>query len=317
MPLSLVHKPVFYELPPRPGQTIMVCGSGRSGTTWIGDVIASMTKSRVLFEPFILDKSGEYQLGYLTRVDLDSRRERPHYISPASSIDPFIGKRIASVIFGDHRCGWVNQNLKPGIYLRRLVKEIRVNLFLATIAELWPSIRIVYLVRSPYKVVDSMIEKGTSGWMFEWDIEDILKQENLIGDWLYHFVDRIGRVKTLPERLMVRWCIENYVALNQLQGKDNVLVIGYEQLLEGEGWADVGAFLSDKGWVGEPSIELLNRPSRAGAKPLAVGSGATLKHLDEKAVSDITDLLHLFGFPELLPEMQQTWAGSKLRLAPA
>lgn len=314
MSFSLLHKPVFYELAPKPSRMIMVCGSGRSGTTWIGDVIASMTKSRVLFEPFMLDENNEFQLGYLTRVNMSTRCERPHYISTTSSIDPLIEQRIASVMFGDNGCEWVNQNLKSGIYFRRLVKEIRANLFLPVIAQLWPSIRIVYLVRSPYKVVDSMIEKGTADWKFEWDIDDILQEEKLVGEWLGPFVERIERAKTLPERLMVRWCIENYVALNQLQDKDNVLVIGYEQLLEGKGWRDLGAFLSDRGWVGDPKAALLNRPSRTGARPLKADNRATFKNLDEKAVADITELLQLFDFAGLLPEMHHRWAGGRTTL---
>lgn len=311
MYFSVIHKPRFIELPPRPTQMTMVCGTGRSGTTWIGDVIASKTKSRTLFEPWILDENNMLQMGYLASANMSARRESPFYISAKTPISPSVEHQIRKVLFGHHQYGWVNQNLKSGFYMRRLVKEIRANLTLSVIARLWPEIRIVYIIRSPYKVVDSMIDKMRAGWLFEWKIEDILRQEDLVEDWLSPFVNRIERAKSLPERLMVRWCIENHVVANQLRDNDNVLFVGYEQLRAGIGWTDVGTFLGDRGWVGKPRVELLNSPSRTAARPLESRGGDAYKHLDKNAVLEITDLLHVFGLTETLPDMSHTWAGNQ------
>ena len=43
-------------------RSTLVVGTGRSGTTWIGAVISSMTHSRQIFEPFILDENEELAL---------------------------------------------------------------------------------------------------------------------------------------------------------------------------------------------------------------------------------------------------------------
>ncbi len=265
--------------------------------------------SRTLFEPFVLNENKQFQLGLSECVDMSIRCESPYYISPNLPIDHIFMQSLKSILFGDFKFGWVNSNLKSGFYLRRLVKAIRANLFLSVIADQWPEIRIIFVIRSPYKVIDSMIEKSLDGWLFEWTVQDILNQKKLVEEWLSPFADRIAKIKTSPERLMLRWCIENYIAINQLQNKNNVLIVSYEQLNQGIGWDAIGAFLFDRGWVGEPKAELLNRPSKTSPRPLVIANKMKFKHLDNDVVSDLTYLLHLFKFVELLPEMSCTWEG--------
>ena len=44
-----------------PRKSILVAGTARSGTTWLGDLIASQIPSRILFEPFNPDLVPEYR----------------------------------------------------------------------------------------------------------------------------------------------------------------------------------------------------------------------------------------------------------------
>jgi hypothetical protein len=188
-----------------------------------------------------------------------------------------------------------------------LIKAIRANLFLALIAKNWPDIRVVFLVRSPYRVIGSMIEQMRSGWLFEWTPEDIARQTRLIEDWLWPFVDVLSGPKTLPERLMIRWCIENYVAAKQLQGRENVLVLGYEQLASGTGWDKLGIFLTDRRWSGSPDSGLLMRQSRTGSPAPGIGGRNLYKNLDDADVSRLGAILDRFGLRDFVPQMAASW----------
>lgn len=295
MAIRIIRKPRFLELPSSQSRTTMVCGSGRSGTTWIGDVVAAKTRSRILFEPFILGEDGEFQLANSHKIQLDLRKEIPYYISSHSSVKPNLKRTLSKILFGDYRCGWVDQDLKPGFYYRRVVKEIRANLLLDVISEFWPEIRIIYVIRSPYWVIDSMMEKCAAGWKFEWPLDEIMNQQDLMTDWLNPFVEQIQNANTLPERLMVRWCIENYIASNQLKEKHNVRFVSYEQLATGNGWDTIGDFLKDRGWVGEPSSETLSRISRTSNPSARSGNKEKYMHLNESDISKIDNFLHVFG----------------------
>jgi len=44
--------PIFFNPFHKPENTILVAGSGRSGTTWLGDIIGSSAGFLSLFEPF-------------------------------------------------------------------------------------------------------------------------------------------------------------------------------------------------------------------------------------------------------------------------
>jgi len=46
---------------PDPRKSILLAGTARSGTTWLGDLIASQIHCRILFEPFNPDFVPEYR----------------------------------------------------------------------------------------------------------------------------------------------------------------------------------------------------------------------------------------------------------------
>lgn len=76
--------PRYVDLGASPGDTIVVAGTARSGTTWIGDVVAQATNSRIIFEPFLVDRQGDFALSWARRLPGRTLRNYQLYI-PARS----------------------------------------------------------------------------------------------------------------------------------------------------------------------------------------------------------------------------------------
>ena len=151
--------------------TVFVAGTGRSGTTWLEELINFDHDHRILFEPF---NSQEIPLvahwNYRQYLRADDNDER--YLVPA--------RRILS---GRIRHPWIDQVNSKHLVRRRLVKDIRANLILHWMHNHFPEIRIVLLLRHPCAVARSKIAMG---WLTH--LDDFLSQQHLIEDFLLPFV---------------------------------------------------------------------------------------------------------------------------------
>lgn len=289
------------EFPPAPERTILVCGSGRSGTTWLGDVVAACTDSRLLFEPFLLDENKDLQLASKRKVCISARVEYPLYKAPWEVQDARFRRVLRRIIFGYYSGGWVNQDARSGIFYRRVIKEIRANLILGYIARLWPSLRIIYLVRSPFHVVDSMLSKEQKNWRFSWEPKDILGQPALISLFPSAFCQKIEKIMTLPEQLMMRWCVENFVALQHLHGLSNVLVVNYERLAKQQDWNRIEEFLQDRGWHEGRHTRFIEKPSRTTERFNKGDSSRIFSKLTQDDLNRISDMLEMLDWRNLFP----------------
>lgn len=195
--------------------SILVAGTARSGTTWLGDIIASQLPCRVMFEPFHPEKVKDF-----------SRFHYFQYMRPTER-NSELQSYCQAVFSGNIRNGWIDREvnlLKPRY---RLIKEIRANLFLRWIALAFPEIPILFIVRHPCAVVSSRMQLG---WATDSDIEPFLAQPRLIEDFLHDKLDVIGRAETIEEKHAVIWCISNLVPLRQFDpGELNVCF--YENLV--------------------------------------------------------------------------------------
>ena len=300
----------YFDLSGDEAQTVIVAGSARSGTTWVGDVIASLMGSRPIFEPFLFDGSEDFALPkqrFLSEAGL--RRNHQLYIRPEEGSTSRHYVPIQSILRGRVRGAWCDSQTRIGVYRRRLIKEIRVNLFLAYLAKTWPALRIIWLIRNPFDVIDSQIAQTRTrkGWTFDWDVRDVLSQQKLLTDWLAPFVPSMKRASSLPERLAHKWCVETYVPLRQeVHAHPGVLLVRYEELKSRpeENWKRIARFLSAETWQG-PAFELaIRRPSRTSRKPGHVPPGPTNQHayLSQWDKETIREVLHEYGLSNLYPE---------------
>jgi len=194
-----------------PASTIFLSGSGRSGTTWLSNIIGACPGVGILFEPFDHRKVPEAK-HFSLRTYL-----RPGEEYPRKKV--FI-KQVLS--WGIHNA-WIDCENKNFLVWKALVKSIRANLMLAWIDRNFHC-PILYMVRHPCAVVLSRLKLN-----WETHLEVFLGQEKLMKDYLSKFESSIRKAKKPIHKHAIMWCIENLITLNQLPNY-NWTFCSYEEL---------------------------------------------------------------------------------------
>ena len=192
--------------------TVFLAGSGRSGTTWLSDLINHDSGYRRIFEPFHPRKVRDFR-GFGSKQYLRPGDRRDEFLAPARR-----------ALTGGLRSGWADRGGAPGAR-RRLVKDIRANLLLGWLAENFPGMPIVLLMRHPCAVVSSRIALG---WRD--NLDETMAQADLIEDHLLPVEGRIRSARDPFERHLFLWCIDNYVPLRQFS-PGGIHLCFYENLL--------------------------------------------------------------------------------------
>jgi Sulfotransferase domain len=195
-----------------------ISGAGRSGTTWLAEIIASQIYGRIIFEPFylkVMKAAGLDPLGYISR---------------SAQNEPLLAY-CRDVLSGRIRHEWTDRQVKHTFPRYRVVKEVRSNFFLRWFAENFPSVPILFIIRHPCAVVLSRMQfsRIEDGWDPDVDIDFYLSQRELVADFLSDKLEIIEKAQTAEERHAVYWCINNLVPLKQFHG-DELNIVFYENL---------------------------------------------------------------------------------------
>ena len=110
--------------------TVFIAGSGRSGTTWLMELINRNNVYRVMFEPFHT-KNNELLNNWNYRQYIRSNENNEKYLKPASRI-----------LKGRIRNPWVDQFNHKIFATKRIIKDIRANLFIHWLKINFPNIKI-------------------------------------------------------------------------------------------------------------------------------------------------------------------------------
>ncbi|MFX1375571.1 MAG: sulfotransferase [Promethearchaeota archaeon] len=193
--------------------TILIDGVGRSGTTWLAEILAEILHYRQIFEPFKPDK-----------LDIFSNFQYKEYIPPTYENEEYykIFKRILS---GKIKNKWIDQDNRVFKSNGRIIKSIRASFFLKWIKNNFPEIPIIFMMRHPCAVTNSRKQLGWS----ENELELFLAQDNLVKEHLKPYLSIIKDAKTLVQKNACIWCIQNLIALNTMD-PDDWLIITYEHL---------------------------------------------------------------------------------------
>ncbi len=195
-------------------RSIFVAGTGRSGTTWLADIIASQLTGRVLFEPF----HSRYVQAY--------RRFNYFQYLRSDAVNPELRSYCEKVFTGQIRHAWIDREVAHLRPRYRVIKEIRANLFLKWARNQFPGIPFLFVIRHPCAVVLSRMELG---WATDGDIEAFLSQPKLVTDFLADKVELIRGAQSPEAKHAIIWCISNLVPIKQFQG-DALNVVFYENL---------------------------------------------------------------------------------------
>lgn len=275
-------------------RVLWLIGDGRSGTTWLSDLINWDGRYREMFEPF--------HPGFVKGAACLTPHE---YIRP-ENIDHIV-LEFASDIFSGKYVGRRVDSIEPQLtYEGLLIKDIFANLFARWAVERFPKIKLIWIIRNPFAVALSKYK--TRGWAWMTDPTKFLKQNYLVEDYLEEFAGLIGQSrKDYVERQVLIWSIIHSVPMTQFK-KDEIFTVFYEDLIENPAqelsrifnYIDPhSAALSCEG-----ALPLLARPSRMATKDSNVLTGkspinAWKSELSRDQISNGLEILRFFGLDRL------------------
>jgi hypothetical protein len=197
-------------------RTVFLAGCGRSGTTWLSEVLNADRHYHYLFEPFNNKKTRAWRnfayRQYLARDAVDSEA-----LAAA-----------ASILSGRTHSLWIDSQNRAFISGDRLVKDTRANLMLGWLRACFPQMPVVLLTRHPLAVTRS---RQKLGWGPGVSLEALRAQPELMRR---HLDDYRGLLEDLDgddfAMQIANWCIEHLVPLREMGDGEYCLVV-YESLV--------------------------------------------------------------------------------------
>jgi Sulfotransferase family len=270
-----------------PGSTVFIAGSGRSGTTWLSDIVNFDNRYRHISEPFHR-KNVSAAAAFAYRQYLDPDDDDPAYLEPTRQI---LSGRIRNL--------WTDKYNRARLPRRRLIKEVRANLFLKWLRVHFPDMPIVLILRHPCAVAASRMKLNWEGGA---DLATFLDQPRLLARHLSPFEDEIRGAQEGADpysKMIFFWAIENFIPLRQLSSSEVHLVF-YESLVA-EPESEVRRLFRYLGMAFDPAaLRGMDRPSQATRKDSPVLSGGDLlaswtRRTTERQVDSAMEVLRIFG----------------------
>ncbi len=241
--------------------TVFIGGTGRSGTSWLAEVLNYDNHYRYIFEPFQaryvpITRPFYYGL-YLRPAD-----GNPAYLEPATH-----------VMAGNVRHRWCDRHNKRLLAHQRLIKEVRGNLWLKWLRNQFPGIPMIFIMRHPFAVAASR------RWL-DWPPRSraFFMQESLQSDFPGAFWDEFKQADTLFERYIFDWCVQHYIPLQQFAPGDFHYVFYEDLCVQPEAvahgmFAHVGRGFDDR------LFRKLSEPSATSRDSSPIRAGRTGKEL--------------------------------------
>lgn len=276
----------YVDLGGGPEDSIFLAGSGRSGTTWLSEIINHQNEYRYIFEPF-----------NPSRVSICKDFHRKQYLRPDDEREEYL-EPARTILSGGLRSTWSDRFNRKHVARRRLIKDIRTNLLLGWMRSNFPKMSQVFILRHPCAVTNSRLKLG---WR---DIlDETMEQENLVEDFLQPIEKEIQAAGTPFERSIFLWCIENYVHLLQLQ-VEHVHVLFYELLCTQPEDEVRRLFTFLEKDYDKDVDRSLKRPSSLSRKESAVVIGerpvdSWMRSVDEAHRERAAEILALFGLDRI------------------
>ena len=207
------------ELDNSTSNTLIIAGAGRSGTTWLSEILNYDNEYRDIFEPF--------HSKVCKKPYLEHKFIREDYNSSGK-----IYNKINKILKGKIRGLWIDQFNNKMIIRKRLIKCIRANLFLKYIKNNFKEIPIIFIIRNPFAVINSKIKLNKlKGWNFPQFFDKMLKQKSLMNNFSEKQKQNMSKKNISElEKHFFQWSIQNYIPLKQFN-KSQIHVVFYEDLV--------------------------------------------------------------------------------------
>ncbi|MHA1988355.1 MAG: sulfotransferase [Promethearchaeota archaeon] len=264
---------------------IVICGSGRSGTTWIMDVLAEANNLRTIFEPllpvavpearpfanhYVRTDSDEPELtrfmhtifkGQIDNIWTKYRiRKDSLYIQPGG----LLSLKNINLFYSRYKKFFRHYRKFGKINSRRLlIKFIRANLMIGWLAKNF-RVKILFVIRHPAAVACSKLLINAKAqqiiWDYKGDLQRYIQNRNLKNDYLDKYDDILNNSLSVISGYTVNWCIENTIPIKAAK-ENGVCVVFYEDLLANPEtwWENIVNFLNLEE---KPNKEIIIKPSQ-------------------------------------------------------
>jgi hypothetical protein len=272
--------------------TVLVFGSGRSGTSWLAETMARPRGYRLLFEP-------EHEEHVPEGRALTDRLLMPGEQYPDA--DRFLIKLFKNRIDNDwiaqHSYRKYKMHLWPFIVKKKIVKFVRCNLAMHYIASKY-NLPAVYIRRNPYSTIYSQNRVGFP-WLF--DLEKFKNQPEIVnGVKQLCGSDILNQELTNLQKLALRWAIENIFPFNYFRHPEKysqLIFLEYESI---KGNLDVYTNLLHRLCL-QPPQDLIRQFHRPSSKThprstiLSGEAGEASPLFNGARMEEIDEILNLFG----------------------
>lgn len=204
-----------------PKSTIIVSSSGRGGSTWLAEIVASLPKRIMLWEPLHLKNNPDCMNHGFTWQNYvrpgEGAAEKRSYLARL-----FRGQELSTRTL-------TSLHLRAAHFAKHqgyVVKFVNANMMLYWMLQQFP-LRTVLMVRHPCAVVASQLSHGA--WK-ELTKEQCTIPSSLIEDYP-HFGDVFARISEPEEVLAFEWAIQTYVPLSHPEPHP-WFITTYEALVE-------------------------------------------------------------------------------------
>ncbi len=206
-------------------KVVFLSGMGRSGTTWISNIINFKNDYRMMFEPFFPKRvKGVSNFNYIQFIDSDDQNA-----SKYSNLKRGASKILSGEVSGE----WVDQINRNQDSDLLLIKSVRANLMLKWLKSIQPEMKLVLTMRNPLAVAASWVKLGwgKDAEKTESDFKVIISQENLFKRYpLIKDALSIINKNDMFERIIFQWAVFHYVPFQQLK-KDDFYLCAYEDFV--------------------------------------------------------------------------------------
>lgn len=276
---------------------VIIVGSGRSGTSWLCELMAAPHRYRLLYEP---EHETNTKNGHLLCDRFIEDTE------DAGNAHKYLTKIFSNRI----DCNWIAQNsnrkwkrhLWPFVPKRFIIKFVRCNLAANYMNKAF-QIPVIHIIRNPYDVIESQ-QRVKFPWLF--DLSHFEREDKLV-KWVkekYKFdLSEISQLSNV-EKLALRWSIENIVALEiQKEKSPTYTVVKFEDLRNDK--EIFNNICKEINFETTPNLDAAyEKPSsKAHARGLK-GNKPKIEMLDGDELERITTILQIFNL-NLYPLKEQ------------
>jgi hypothetical protein len=198
---------------------IWINGSGRSGTTWLGELLANIPNSKLVDEP--LRKSDSKKL---LQLNFRGIQHIPQDSTDWKEIVQYFDRFFATAEFNPNHFHMDISGVNNVAFW--IIKEIRSHLFLPWLIDRYKLNKVINIIRNPYHVIGSQLVHGS--WNKEvkqFDFSSFRYQEYYKQyEYLYK------PINSNIEYLAFEWCLQNSYLLNHNYNEKKWLNVRYEDL---------------------------------------------------------------------------------------